>query len=266
MMLTIGLAQLRVTSFDKQLNLNRALATIDTCKEKGIDYVLFPELFLTGYFIQSQIEELAESVNGESIHRIQQKVKEAGVGVIIGFAEADQNRFYNSAVFIERDGSIKGVYRKVHLFDQEQEFFIPGEEFPVFETALGKMAVMMTFDVEYPEMARIYAVNGAELILVLNAHHVPYEPHQELFLRTRALENQLFVAATNTVGLQESTLFFGESAVISPEGNYLAKGGNDEELIVASFDLSEVYRAREEQPMKYLENRKSGLYKNHGLL
>jgi predicted amidohydrolase len=266
MMLTIGLAQLWVNSFDKQLNLNRALATIETCKEKGVDYVLFPELFLTGFFIQSQVKELAEPVDGESIHRIRQKAKETGVGVIIGFAEADQDRFYSSAAFIERDGAILGVYRKVHLFDQEQEFFTPGEEFPIFKTALGKMAVMMTFDVEFPEMARIYAVNGAELILVLNAHHVPYEPHQELFLRTRALENQLFIAAANTVGLQESTLFFGESAVISPDGNCLANGGNDEELIVASFDLSDVYRAREEEPMKYLENRKSGLYKKHGLL
>lgn len=264
-MLTIGLAQLRVISFDKKSNLNRAMATIDTYKEKGADYVLFPELFLTGFFIQNQIEELAESVDGQSIQQIQQKVKETGVGVIIGFPERYQNRFYSSAAFIERDGSIKGIYRKMHLFDKEQEFFTPGDGCPVFDTEFGKIAVMMTFDVEFPEMSRIYAVNGAEMILVLNAHHVPYEPHQELFLRTRALENQIFVAATNTVGLQERTLFFGESAVISPEGNYLVKGGNNEEMIVASFDLSDVYKVREEQPMKYLDNRKSGLYMANGL-
>jgi len=265
MMLTIGLAQLRVTSFDKKWNLNRALTTIEAFKNKGVDYVLFPELFLTGFFIQNQIDGLAESVNGESIQQIRQKAKETGVGVIMGFAESDQDRYYSSAAFIEKDGIIKGVYRKVHLFDKEQAFFSPGEACPVFDTAFGKMAVMMTFDVEFPEMARIYAINGAEIILVLNAHHVPYEPHQDLFLRTRALENQLFIAAANTVGLQESTLFFGGSAIISPDGNYLAKGGNDEEMIVASLDLSDVVQARENQPMRYLDNRKSRIYREHGL-
>ncbi len=266
MKLTIALAQLKVMTFDKKLNLNRAVTILETCEGKGVDYVLFPELFLTGFFIQDKIEELAEPYDGHSIQMIQEKVKETGVGVIIGFPEIFQNRYYNSAVFIEKDGSIKGVYRKVHLFDKEKEFFTPGEECPVFTINAGKAAVMMTFDVEFPEMSRVYAINGAELILVLNAHHVPYEPHQELFLRARALENQLFVAATNTVGLQESMLFFGESAVVSPDGNFVEKGGNNEEIIIASIDLTEVQKARDEQPMKYLDNRRRVIYESHGLI
>ncbi|MGE5704098.1 MAG: carbon-nitrogen hydrolase family protein [Clostridia bacterium] len=267
MMLTIALAQLKVTSFDKELNLSRAIAAIRHCREKQADYVLFPELFLTGYFIAERIAELSEPVDGESIQRLQQAVREIGVGIIIGFPEVSEGRYYNSAVFIEKDGQIKGVYRKVHLFDKERGFFTPGDDCPVMETACGaRIGLMMTYDVEFPEMARVYAVNGAQVLLVLNAHNVPFEPHQELFLRARGLENQLFVAAANTVGLQETTLFFGESAVISPDGNFLAKGGNNEEIIVATLDLQEPERVRAQQPMKYLAERRSDVYKAHKLL
>lgn len=264
-MLTIALAQLKGSLFEKTLNMKRAISTIQACKEKNVDYVLFPELFLTGFLIQEKIKELAETVDGESIKMIQEKVKETGVGAIIGFAEHCKNRYYNSAIFIEKDGSIKGVYRKIHLFDKEKEYFSSGKEFPIFQTPFGKMAVMMTFDAEFPETSRIYAVQGVELIMVLNAHSVPYEPHQELLLRARALENQIFVAAANKVGLEQSTIFFGESAIISPDGHFLIKGGNNEELIIASIDLSDVYKTREEQPMKYLDNRRSELYMAHNL-
>ncbi|AMA72410.1 MULTISPECIES: nitrilase-related carbon-nitrogen hydrolase [Aneurinibacillus] len=265
-MLTIALAQLKGIPFDKKSNLTRTISTIQMCKEKGVDYVLFPELFLSGYFIQDQIQKLAETAEGESIQIIQEKAKEAGIGVIIGFPEFYKNQYYNSAAFIGKDGSLKGVYRKVHLFDKEKEFFTPGEEFPVFRTEAGNIAIMMTFDVEFPEMARIYAMNGVEMIMVLNAHSVPYEPHQEVFLRARALENQIFIAAANKVGLEGMTLYFGESAVISPEGNFLTRGGNNEELLITSVNLNDVYKVRDEQPMKYLDNRKNALYRAHGLL
>ncbi|MET3290955.1 UNVERIFIED_CONTAM: putative amidohydrolase [Brevibacillus sp. OAP136] len=266
MRVTIALAQLKVTSFNKQLNLNRALATIQACKEKQVDYVLFPELFLSGYFIQQNIRELAEPADGESIKKLQAKAKETGVGVIIGFPERDGESMYNSAAFIDQDGTLQGVYRKVHLFDKEKSYFTAGEHCPLFSLPGGKMGMMMTYDVEFPEMARLYAVNGAALLFVLNAHHVPYEQHQEMYLRARGLENQLFIAAANTVGLQEMTLFFGESGVISPDGDYVARGSNNEELIVVPIDLGDVERSRAERPMKYLTDRKQKVYQAHGLL
>jgi predicted amidohydrolase len=265
-MLTIALAQLKGTLYDKAFNLHRTISTIEWCKKKHVDYILFPELFLSGYLIKERITEMAEPIDGRSIRLIQEKAKEIGIGVVIGFPEYYDNRYYNSAAFIEKDGSIKGLYRKIHLFDTEKDFFTPGEEFPIVRTTAGNIALMMTFDIEFPEMARVYALNGAELLMVLNAHSVPYEPHQEIFLRSRALENEIFVAAANKVGLEESTLYFGESAVIAPDGNFVVRGGNNEEITVVSIDLSDVYKTREKQPMKYLENRKSKLYMTHGLI
>lgn len=266
MLLTIALAQLKGTLFDKSSNLNRILSTIKTSRDKGVDYILFPELFLTGYFIQDQLKDLAEPIDGESMRIIQEQALETGVGVIIGFPEIWRNRYYNSAAMIGKDGQMKGVYRKVHLFDHEQDCFTPGQEFPIFETEAGQLAIMMTFDQEFPEMARIYAMKGAKVILVLNAHNVPFEPHQEIFLKARALENQMYIAAANKVGLEKNALFFGKSAVISPEGHILVEGGNNEELIVITLDLADVNRIREEQPMKYLEARRGKLYKANGIV
>jgi len=268
MTLTIALAQLKGNLYDKPLNIERAISTMEECKEKGADLVLFPELFLSGYSIQDRIEleEMAERVDGESIQMFREKAKEIGIGVILGFAEKSGSHFYNSAAFIEKTGKLKGVYRKIHIFNKEQELFSAGEDCPVFETELGRIAIMMTFDLEFPELARIYAIHGAEIIMVLNAHQVPFEAHQQLYLRTRALENQIFIAAANRVGLEKSTLFFGESAVVSPDGNFVARGGNNDEVIVVSIDLQDVYRTRAAEPMKYLENRKNKLYQKKGLL
>lgn len=266
MLLTIALAQLKGTLFDKRSNLGRVLTTIDSCRDKNVDYILFPELFLTGFFIQDRLTELSEPLEGESMNIIQEKARETGVGVIIGFPEIWKNRYYNSTAMIGKDGQIQGVYRKVHLFDTEQEYFTPGQDLPIFETEAGRVALMMTFDQEFPEISRIYALKGAKLIMVLNAHHVPFQPHQELFLRARALENQIYIAAANKVGLENGALFFGKSAIISPEGHVLAEGGNNEELIVYTLDMEDVNRVREEQPMKYLDARKGKLYKANGLI
>ncbi|WP_183192639.1 carbon-nitrogen hydrolase family protein [Brevibacillus fluminis] len=258
--LTLALAQLRVTPGDKESNLERALETIHSCIDKEVDYVLFPEQFLTGYFVDNRIRELAEPVDGPSIHTISQAAKKAGIGVIFGFPEREGERIYNSAAFIEKTGECLGVYRKTHLFGPEVEVFTQGEACPIFPIAQGNIGLMMTFDMAFPEVSRLYALQGAHVVMVLNAHIVPYQPYQEIFLRARALENQFFIAAVNKVGLEKNTLFFGESTIVSPDGVHLYKAGNDEEIGVITIDLGDVRAFRETKPMKYMEKRRQEFY------
>lgn len=262
-MLTIGLAQLKSVLLNKEGNLERAISTIKYCREKQVDYVLFPELFLTGYSIDGYVETMAESLEGEANDLLCKVAKECNVGIIMGFAEKHKHEYYNSAVFIEKNGLISGVYRKAHLFEWEKNSFIPGEEAPIIETAKGKIAMMMTFDAEFPEMARIYALKEAELIMVLSAHFVPYQMHHRIMLRARALENQLFIAVANKIGLEENSIYFGESAFISPRGDFLNKIEHTEKIIIESIDLSLVHKTREQLPMKHLQNRNNKLYKLH---
>jgi predicted amidohydrolase len=264
-MMKLALAQLKGALNDKTVNLRRALEVIHECKKKDVDYVLFPELFLSGYFIRDTIHLLAEPAEGPSIQMLQRTASATGVGIIMGFPELCNDKYYNSAVFIDKDGNVRGLYRKIHLFDEEPQFFTPGEKCPIFDIPEGKLALMMTFDLEFPELPRLYALRGIDMLMVLNAHTVPFEPHQELFLRARAVENQVFVAAANKVGLECNTLFFGVSGVISPQGEFLVKGGNNEELLVATIDFADVRKTREQQPMRYLQNRRPRIYLDHGL-
>lgn len=264
-MLTIGLAQLKSAFLDKTANVERAISVIQQCREKQVDYILFPELFLTGFSIREQVKNLAEPLEGDSIGLISAAAKENGVGVIMGFPEKNEEAYYNSAVFIEKNGCIRGVYRKIHLFDWEKEVFTPGREAPVFQTEKARIALMMTFDSGFPEMARIYALKGTEIIMMLTAHEVPHHLHHRTLLRARALENQLFMAIANKIGLEDSSVFVGESAFISPYGDYLNKLEHSEKIVIESIDVSLVSKARELLPMKYLENRNLEFYKQEGL-
>lgn len=254
-MLTIALAQLKSTFMNKQANIKVAMATMEECKQKQVDLVVFPEMFLTGYALKEKARELAEPLDGPSLRQICQAAQENEVGVVIGFPEKNGNQYFNSAAFIGKDGSIQGVYRKIHLFEWEKEIFTPGNDGPVFTIGDGKISLMMTFDAGFPEMSRIYALDGAEMIIVLSAHVVPYQIYHKIMMRARALENQVFLAVVNKVGLEEQSVYFGESAIISPYGDYLNKTDNQEKVIIESIDLSLVHKTRESLSMKYLENR-----------
>ncbi|MEJ8544455.1 carbon-nitrogen hydrolase family protein [Brevibacillus borstelensis] len=262
--LTIALAQLRVIPKHKKANLQRALATLEEAKKRGADYVLFPEMFLTGFYIADAIEQLAEPLSGESIRAIQNHAKRLHIGVLLGFAEACADEFYNTAVFIGKNGEIQGVSRKVHLYDKEKEYLQHGTECQVFQTEYGTIGFMISYDMEFPEIPRILATKGAEIIFILASNMVPFQHYQNILLRARAMENHIFAALVNKVGLEEDILFFGESEVISPDGSSLYLGGNDEELGIVTLDLSEIKRIKEQYPFNYMESRRKDIYKaNH---
>ncbi|GIN21448.1 MAG TPA: carbon-nitrogen hydrolase family protein [Bacillus bacterium] len=264
-MLTIALAQLKSTFMNKQENIKAAVTTMRECKQKAVDLIVFPEMFLTGYALKEKARELAEPLDGPSLKQLCQAAQENEIGVVIGFPEKKENQYFNSAVFIQKDGKIQGVYRKVHLFEWEKDIFTAGNDGPLFTIGNGKMSLMMTFDAGFPEMSRIYALNGAEMIVVLSAHVVPYQIYHKIMMRARALENQVFLAVVNKVGLEEQSVYFGESAIISPYGDYLNKTEHQEKVIIESIDLSLVSKTRESLPMKYLENRNLSYFKKSNI-
>jgi predicted amidohydrolase len=264
-LLTIGLAQLKSSFTNKQKNIKKAISVIKECKQKAVDLIVFPEMFLTGYALKEKAIEMAEPLDGPSLNKLCQVAKENEIGIVIGFPEKKGTQYFNSAAFIQKNGMIQGVYRKVHLFEWEKDVFTPGDDDPLFTFENGKIALMMTFDSGFPEMSRIYALNGAEMIIVLSAHVVPYQIYHKIVMRARALENQLFLVVVNKVGLEEQSVYFGESAIISPYGDYLNKTDHQERVIIESIDLSLVYKTRESLPMKYLENRNVDYFKKSRL-
>ena len=260
--LSICLAQLRCELANKEMNLLRILQAMDEASRQQADYVLFPELFLTGYLMEDRIHRLAEPEDGPSILQIRRQAKRCRVGAIVGFPERDGDLVYNCALFIGKDGQIVGKYRKVHLYHKEKEWFAPGENLPVFDLPEGRVGLMITYDMEFPETARLLALKEAGLLLVLAANMVPYQHYQDIFLHARALENHVYLAAANMVGLDNENIFFGESQVVHPSGVSLYKAGNNEGVPVIALNLAESNPERE--LLDYLRNRRTRVYSQEG--
>lgn len=256
----IALAQLRCSLYEKELNLLRMLQSIEEASQKGADYILFPELYLTGYIMDSNLEKLAETENGPSIIKLRDKAKACGIGAIIGFPEKEGKLFYNTALFIGKEGETVGKYRKVHLYHKEKEWFTPGSSLPVFKLKEGNIGIGITYDMEFPETARTLALKDAHLFLVLAANMIPYQNFQDTFIKARALENHIYTGVANMVGLDSENVFFGESQIVHPSGEVIYKGTNNEELPVITINLEET--APEKEILNYLQNRNVQVYKS----
>jgi 5-aminopentanamidase len=257
----IYLAQVEPVLHDKSSNLFKIQRCIQNASKENVDLVLFPELVLTGYYTREKTNELAEDKNGKSVQQIAGWAKEYDVKVIFGFPEKRESQIFNSACFINNDGSILGTYQKIHLWDEEYKYFSAGNDFPVWETDIGKIGIMICYDTEFPETARMLAEKGAEIILAPTANMSPLEHSQKIYIQSRACENQLFVATTNRIGIEESTHFFGQSAAADPFGKLLTLADNSESGHVVQVDLNTIQEARES--FNYLKDRKIHLTRSN---
>lgn len=187
--------------------------------------IIFPELSISGYECGNEFNSLAETIDGPSIHYMQNVAYRYHVHLIFGFAERDQldpGVIYNSAMLISDTGQIIGTYRKVHLFDTEQTYFTPGHDYPVFTTKIGRIGMMICYDTFFPEVARTLALKRADLIAISTNWERPRVNDWELCVRARALHNIIPIAAANRIGFDKSLDFFGHSKIIGPLGNPVA--------------------------------------------
>lgn len=188
------------------------------------ELVLFPELSLSGYVTNHQtLEKTAINDNDDLIMKIKQACNINNIDAVISFPERVEQLFYITSLYIDHNGEVLGKYRKTHLFADEQKLFTKGEDYPVFNTQFGKLGMMICYDLEFPEVARLLKLQGAEMILISTANMQPYEHHQDVYLMSRALENELPVAIANQVGINEPHHFFGHSAVVDHNGQFLLK-------------------------------------------
>ncbi len=203
-------------------------AVRETLDGATFDLLVLPELFASGYFFHStaQVEALAEPVPGGPTTAALIEMARAGGGHVCGgLVERAGGRLYNSAVLAGPDGWI-GTYRKLHLFYQESRWFTPGDAPPaVYDLGAARVGMLICFDWRYPEVARMLALQGAQLLLH-PANLV--QPHCQAAMVTRSLENRVFIATANRIGTEaqpggESLTFTGRSQIIDPQGHLLAQ-------------------------------------------
>src|SRR5512136_2385074 len=255
-MTRIGLIQMRVSE-DPAHNLATALAAAGEAVRRGAEILCLPELFRTRYFPQSEcapLQDLAETIPGESTRAFSAFAREHGVVVIVPvFEQGEAGAYHNTAVVIDRDGGILPPYRKVHVphdpLFYEKHYFVPGDGFRVYETAPARFAVLVCYDQWFPEAARAVALMGAEIIFYPTAigwppgegTRLPAEPGispegdwseaWETVQRGHAIANGVHVAAVNRAGQEGDLLFWGGSFVADAFGNVIGRAGEEEEVL-----------------------------------
>jgi predicted amidohydrolase len=199
---------------------------------------------VTGYTFQSrrEAESLAEDpVDSVSIGRMKELARAKNCAVVFGFCERAPEGLFNSAAFISPIGETR-IYRKLHLFLNEKEWFLPGGERPqVFEFHGCRLGVMICFDWIYPEVARALALQGAHIICHPANLVMPY---CQAAMVTRSLENRVFSITANRIGEEVRggfhNIFTGGSQIVSPQGDILFRGSeNKEEVCVADITYQE---------------------------
>jgi predicted amidohydrolase len=243
----ICLAQISSRVADKAKNLERIEKAVGEAKKRSAHMVIFPELSLTGYVVRDQIYELAETVPGPSTNILADLARKRQIYIIFGMPELSsraQATIYNTAVVVGPNGLI-GTYRKIYLpthsVFEEKRYFRPGQEAAVFDTELGKIGVIICYDIFFPEVTRLARLKGAQLIVCISASPSTRRLFFETLTVARALENTAFLAFVNLVGVEDGLQFWGGSRLIGPQGRTFAQAKYDEEdLVIGNIDYADI--------------------------
>ena len=245
----IGVAavQFNVTFGDVEANLQQALAGLRRARQKECRLAVLPEMWSSGYDYKRLAALAAQTpwILGE----LQRLTEELDMVVVGSLAEQADGKLYNTAFVVDR-GQTLGSYRKLHLFSTmgEDRFLAAGDRTLVVPTSAGRLGVAICYDLRFPEQFRKLALEGAEIICVPAEWPRPREEHWRTLLRARAIENQLFVIATNCCGPQGNLDFFGMSMLIAPRGEVLAEAGDTPAEITARFRFEEMAKYRYQIP------------------
>jgi predicted amidohydrolase len=227
--------------------------------DNGAKILLLPEMYLSGYNIGPQAA-LAQALTQGSLTPAQTIAKTHGIALVFGYPERVDGQVANAAAMIGPDGSLLLNYRKTHLFGDldRQMFKAVGDRLSVVEFNGYRIGLLICYDIEFPEPARILALAGADMLLIPTAQMQPYTQVAKLLIPTRAYENQLYVAYANHSGADDGLDYVGLSSICGPDGAVLAAAGNGEELIYATADKSHLDKVREVDPL--IHDRRPELY------
>ncbi|MFO7926002.1 MAG: carbon-nitrogen hydrolase family protein [Halobacteriota archaeon] len=210
-------------------NASRLEREAERARSDGVELLVFPELYLTGYYLDT--DEAASIVSrAEAVLPTVERASE-DLTLVVGTALGDGSDpgLENVAVVYDRGERI-GVYRKTHLYDDEKAVFNLRDAYPTFETSVGTIGVQICYDMEFPEVARQLTLSGAEIIVTISANMHPFETYQRAYRRARALENGRPHVLCNRVGAEGDLDFLGRSAIVDARGTLLASTESEAEI------------------------------------
>ncbi len=264
-MTKIAVVQMRA-EMDKKSNLKKILGYISQAARKGSVLCTFPE-FMMCHTPSSQspteLANIAEKIDGEFVLSISEVAKQSSIQVVGTLYEKSPkpNRVYDTSFLIDENGKVISTYRKIHLYDalgfKESVKLYPGSSItkPV-KSSVGKMGMMICYDLRFPEMSRILASSGSEVLVVPSAwvKGKMKEEHWLTINKTRAIENGCYVISPDQVG----HIYCGRSLVVSPYGEILLDMKKREGIGIVDISLDEVKKVRQKLPL--LQNRRIDIY------
>lgn len=258
------------TGSNLETNLKYAIDAIEKAVAKGAKLVCFPET-MNIQSVDHMTDEMAEIIKEQTMEVFQTKAKEYGIFLHCGsFYKKleEEEKYSNTSILWGPDGSILAEYSKLHMFDvdledgtvcKESQNVKAGEEIVVVDTELGKIGFAICYDIRFPELFRKMMEMGAE-VLIISASFTKTtgKQHWEPLLRARAIENQVYVLATNQTGKKPKFEAYGHSMAIDPWGNILTEAGIGATILYAEIDLDREEDIRRQIPC--ISNRRKDLY------
>lgn len=272
--------------YDKKKNLEKCLKYIDEAAGNGCSLIVFPEMVIQGYlnsligpisgetilYQQKNAEVIPE---GETVQEMMEAARKHDIYIVWGMGERDRNVFdviYNTVVLVGPEGFI-GSYRKVHLSMDEKHVFNAGEEYPVYDTRIGKIGLEICFDKEFPEASRELMLGGAEILVAVTAwsEYIGDMPENmsgklgaryDLLDSVRAMENQVWFISSNQFGKCGNGNFCGKSNIVDPNGYILATAGEREGIVCIETDIhEELLKARSKSLQTIIKHIRPDAYK-----
>ncbi len=264
----IAICQMLVTE-DKMQNVENAESMIREAAKNGAQVIVLPEMFNCPYE-NKYFPLYAEIYPGKTTEQLSLLALELSIYLVAGsIPEREDDIIYNTSFVFDPKGQLIGRHRKMHLFDidveggirfKESDTLGYGEDITVIDTTFGKMGIAICYDMRFPEMMRLMALEGAEVIIVPAAFNMTTGPaHWDIIIKARALDNQVyFVAASPARNMEASYHAYGHSSIVGPWGDVIAQADEQETILYGEVDLERVKKVRKELPL--LQHRRTALY------
>lgn len=221
----------------------------DAISDQPLDLVVCPELFLSGYAVGDDLRRFAETKEGPFSNKVAILAKQQGTAIIYGYPELQNGSLFNSSICIDSNGDIVSNHQKILLPPGfESEYFSNGNQLSTFNLGLFKCAMLVCYDVEFPEAVRSAAEAGAHIIIVPTALGDQWRVVAHKLIPTRAFENGVWVLYANHAGVENDIRYLGNSCIVAPDGNDAIRAGSEQQLITAEISLDAVTRAQNRLP------------------
>ena len=269
----IALCQMKVID-NKEENLKKAISMIKTASKMDADLIILPEMFNCPYENEKFIEYSEEAENSYTLNLISKIASEEKKYILAGSipekeTTSTSEKIYNTSFMFNPKGKIIAKHRKMHLFDidvkgkiyfKESDTLNAGNQITIAETSFGKIGIGICYDIRFPELARLMALEGADILCYPGAFNLTTGPaHWEMLFKARACDNQVFtIGVAPALDKNANYNSYGHSLIVNPWGDILSSASFEEELIIAEIDLNEIKKVREELPL--LKNRRKDIY------